>query len=155
MKNLKQDPQKANFIKYIKDLQLEYNQKELQGICFKLKEKNPLDVLGVLDFLKYKIKKWKNNNIFSYLGPLFNRDVVLVVGAPDIEEARAIIIRVYLKELIENKVELESPFIKKGSRFNIEQYLNSDVAENTKIGYPYNPFQELELKNHLDKLLNE
>lgn len=155
MRNLKQGPQNANFFKYIEDLQLEYNQKDLQGIFFKLKEKNPLDVLGVLDFLKYKIKKWRNNNIFSYLGPLFNEDIILIVGASNIEEARVIIIRAYLKEFIEKKIERESLFIKKGNKFNIEQYLDSDVTENTKIGYPYNPVQELELRNHLDKLLNE
>ena len=44
-------------ISYIKDLHTVYDNKEKVGICFKLqRDGNPLDILGVLDFLKYKIK---------------------------------------------------------------------------------------------------
>ena len=61
------------------------------GICFKLqRDGNPLDILGVLDFLKYKIKKWGNTNIFSYRGILFNDDMILVIGSNTIEEAKRI-----------------------------------------------------------------
>ena len=55
-----------------------YEQKAECGIFFKLvPDKSPLEILGVLDFLKDRIKKWGNTNIFSYQGNLLGKVLLL------------------------------------------------------------------------------
>ena len=52
-----------DLITQIKDLYSEYDTKEKVGICFKLqRDKNPLDIIGVLEFLKYKLKLLQLNS---------------------------------------------------------------------------------------------
>ncbi|MFX0140254.1 MAG: hypothetical protein ACFFDN_41825, partial [Candidatus Hodarchaeota archaeon] len=83
-----------------------YEQKAECGIFFKLdEEKSPLEILGVLDFLKDRIKKWGNTNLFSYHGSLFSRNTILVVGARDLEEATSIMIYMFLSNIIDNEYE--------------------------------------------------
>ena len=81
-----------------------YEQKAECGIFFKLNpNKTPLEILGVLDFLKDKMKKWGNTNLFSYHGCLFSEGDVMVVGSRNLEEAISIIIYMYLSNVVDNE----------------------------------------------------
>ena len=71
-------PDTTEYLDSIETLHSQYEKEEKAGVFFKLeKEKNPLDILGVLDFLKFKIKKWGNDNIFSYSGISLRRTLLL------------------------------------------------------------------------------
>ena len=133
-----------------------YNQKEKCGIFFNLNEtRNPLDIIGVLDFLKYKIKKWKRTSIYSYEGILFKRNIILIVGTPNIDEAIEIIIFVYLSKVKEKdpRILIKDTDFDNESAF--EAFLNKEFELNLKEGYPNNPQLEKELKIHLERLLDE
>ncbi|UCC20479.1 MAG: hypothetical protein JSV62_04095 [Promethearchaeota archaeon] len=131
-----------------------YEQKAECGIFFKLHpEKSPLEILGVLDFLKEKIKKWDNTNLFSYHGNLFKKGAVLVVGARNLEEAISIIIYMYLSNIVDNESGFNYLIEKLGSSNDVESYLRCHISENIENGYPDNPDLELELRNHIDDII--
>ncbi|UCD00716.1 MAG: hypothetical protein JSV23_07435 [Promethearchaeota archaeon] len=128
-----------------------YEQKAECGIFFKLnEEKSPLEILGVLDFLKERIKKWGNTNLFSYHGNLFNKNTIIVVGARDLEEATSIMIYMFLSNIVENEYEFNNLIEKLGYSTDIEQFLRDNISENIEKGYPTNSDLEMKLVNHLD-----
>ncbi|MFX1328336.1 MAG: hypothetical protein ACFE91_09340 [Promethearchaeota archaeon] len=128
-----------------------YEQKAQCGIFFKLSQKkSPLEIIGVLDFLKYKIKKWNNTNIFSYKGNLFRENPVLVIGSRDFEEAISIMIYMFLSNIIDNEYEFGNFMEIIGSSVDIEYNLRQDFSKNIEKGYPDDSDLELELKNHLN-----
>ena len=107
MSNNKISSQKDKLISHVKNLHTLYESKEKVGICFKLqRDGNPLDILGVLDFLKYKVKKWGNTNIFSYRGKLFNEDIILVIGSNTLKEAKDIVVFIFLNEIVDKKKDI-------------------------------------------------
>ena len=127
-----------------------YEQKAECGIFFKLNpNKSPLEILGVLDFLKDKMKKWGNTNLFSYHGRLFSEGDVLVVGARNLEEAISIIIYMYLTNIVDNEVGINYLIEKLGSSSDLDE-----ISDYIKIGFPTNPDLEFELVNHLNKIIN-
>ncbi|MFW9881518.1 MAG: hypothetical protein ACFFG0_51290 [Candidatus Thorarchaeota archaeon] len=131
-----------------------YEQKAERGIFFKLNpEKSPLEILGVLDFLKDRIRKWGNTNLFSYHGNLFRKGAVLVVGARDVEEAISIIIYMYLSNIVDNESGFNYLIEKLGSSKDLEDYLRSHVSKNIEYGYPNNPDLERRLRNHIDDII--
>ena len=145
---------KVSLIIQINNLITIYEQKAECGIFFKLnQEKSPLDIIGVLDFLKYKIKKWGNTNLFSYHGDLFNGSTILVVGVRNLEEAISIMIYMFLTNVVDNEYEINNLIEKLGSSNDIEKYLRNDISKNIKKGYPSNSDLEMELKNHLEGLI--
>jgi len=156
MSNNNISPQKDNFIGHIKDLHIIYESKEKVGICFKLqRDGNPLDILGVLDFLKYKIKKWGNTNIFSYRGILFNEDIILVIGSNTIEEAKDIIVFIFLKEILDKKKDNINILDDLDSDNDLEQYLNNEILKNLEKGYPNDLNLEKTIINHIEKLMKD
>lgn len=131
-----------------------YKQKAECGIFFKLYPgKSPLEILGVLDFLKDRIKRWDNTNIFSYHGILFSRGPTLVVGARDLEEAISIIIYMYLSNVVDNDDGISYLIEKLGASSDLEIFLRSQILENIEKGYPANPDLELKLENHLNNII--
>lgn len=145
---------KVQFLKCIENLLMEYEKVEKCGIFFKLeREKDPLEIIGVLEFLKYKIENWGNTNIFSYLGCLFNDSTTLIIGSSDQEEAISIIKYVYLSQVIKTEDQMENLIKKFENCRNLEHFLNEEIAEEIKVGYPSDPELEVKLKNHLKKLL--
>jgi hypothetical protein len=146
---------KVTLIIQINNLITIYEQKAECGIFFKLNQaKSPLDIIGVLDFLKYKIKKWGNTNLFSYHGELFNGSSILVVGARNLEEAISIMIYMFLTNVVDSDIEINNLIDKLGSSNDIEQFLRNDLSKNTKKGYPNDLDLEIELKKHLESLIN-
>ncbi len=132
-----------------------YEQKAECGIFFKLEpEKSPLEIIGVLDFLQDKIKKWGNANIFNYQGNLFRKGSVLVVGARDLEEAISIIIYMYLSNIIDNEQGINSLIKKLGSSNDLEKFLRNQISEKIEKGYSINLDLESKLINHLDNIIN-
>jgi len=145
---------KINLIEQINKLIPTYEKKAECGIFFTLNEdKSPLDIIGVLDFLKYKIKKWGNTNIFSYSGNLFEDNTVLVVGARDIEEAKSIIIYMLLSKILSKNNKIDDFLENQGSYNDLEKFLNTEFTKNTKTGYPVDPILETKLIEHLEKLI--
>ncbi|MFX0037969.1 MAG: hypothetical protein ACFFCY_05580 [Promethearchaeota archaeon] len=133
-----------------------YEQKAECGIFFKLEqEKSPLEILGVLTFLKDRIKKWGNTNFFSYHGNLFSNGEVLVVGARGLEEAISIIIYMLLSNSVDNDNEINKLIELSGSSLDIENYLRNEISSNMEIGYPDNPKMELEIIRHLKSIIHE
>jgi hypothetical protein len=156
MSNNKISSQKDKLISHIKNLHTLYENKEKVGICFKLqRDGNPLDILGVLGFLKYKIKKWGNTNIFSYRGKLFNEDIILVIGSNTIEEAKDIVVFIFLNEIIEKKQDIFSILNDLDSDNNLEQYLNNEILKNLEKGYPNDLNLEKTIINHIEKLMKD
>lgn len=145
---------KTQFLKHIEYLIKKYENEEKSGILFKLeKDKDPLEILGVLDFLKYKLEKWGNTNIFSYLGSLFDKNTILVIGSSKSEEAISIIKHIYLSQVIKNAEQIKNLIGKLDNIFDLEQYLSNEISNKIKVGYPIEPKLEIQLKNHIKKLL--
>ena len=141
-------------IKCIENLLKEYEDEEKCGIFFNLeKGKDPLEIIGVLDFLKYKIENWGNSNIFSYLGRLFNDNTILVIGPGDTGEAKSIIKYVYLSKKIKERDEFDILIDNFENCETLELYLNKEITDKIKIGYPSDPKLEMKLKNHLKTFL--
>ncbi|MFX1380397.1 MAG: hypothetical protein ACFFA4_15030 [Promethearchaeota archaeon] len=154
MSKNKSSSQKIKLKIQINNLIAIYEQKAECGIFFKLEpEKTPLEILGVLEFLKDRIKKWGNSNIFSYKGNLFKRGSVLVVGARNLEEALSIIIYMYLTNVIDNEQAIESLIEKLGSFSDLEEFLRNLISKTIEIGYPNNPDLELKLKDHINNII--
>ena len=131
-----------------------YEQKAECGIFFKLnQEKSPLEILGVLDFLKDRIKKWGNTNLFSYGGTLFSRNTILVVGARDLEEAASIMIYMFLSNVVDNENEINSLIEKIGASSDLEYFIRNQISENIEKGYPNNPDLEAKLVDHLGGII--
>jgi len=144
----------TQIFEHIKNLIDKFEDEEKSGIFFKLeKDKDLLDILGVLDFLKDKIKKWGNSNFFSYIGELFENTNTLVIGSSNREEAISIIKYVYLSQVIKNNDEIQKVEKNLEDINELEVFLNKDISRNIKVGYPTNPKLELDLKNHIKKLL--
>jgi len=130
-----------------------YEQKAECGIFFKLNpEKSPLEILGVLDFLKDRIKRWGNTNLFSYHGSLFSRGDVLIVGARHLEEAISIIIYIYLSKLVDNEDGINYLIEKLGSN-ELEMFLRNQISDNIEEGYSKNPDLESKLRDHIDEII--
>jgi len=130
-----------------------YEQKAECGIFFKLNpEKSPLEILGVLNFLKDRIKKWGNTNLFSYHGDLFSRGAVLVVGARNLEEAISIIIYMYLSNVVDNEDGINYLIEKLGSN-ELEMFLKRQISDNIEEGYSINPDLESKLRDHIDEII--
>jgi len=114
-----------------------------------------MDIIGVLDFLKFKIQHWGNNNIYSYEGRLFNHNIIIVIGSNSIKEAINITIFVYLSRLTEK----DPVLMKSTPDFEIiselEKYLKDELEKNIKKGYPNNSQLEHELQHHLKKLIEK
>ncbi|MFX1586720.1 MAG: hypothetical protein ACFFC1_01090 [Promethearchaeota archaeon] len=158
MSNNRNSSPKDMLIGHLKDLHNVYDNKDKVGICFKLqRDGNPLDILGVLDFLKYKIKKWRNTNIFSYRGKLFNDDIILVIGSNTIEEAKDIVVFIFLNDVLVKKKDISKIRILDDwdSDKDLEQNLINEILKNLKKGYPYDPNLESEISNHIEKLMKE
>lgn len=154
MSNNKTHSLQENYFRKIKSLLSEYEAKEKGGICFKHhRDKNPLDIIGVLDLLKYKIKKWGNTNIFTYQGRFFDDNTILVIGSNNIEEAKNIIIYVFLNEILNNREELFNKLREFSSNVNLERYLDETIFKDLVKGYPNDLNLESKLKNHLENLL--
>ncbi|MFX1364105.1 MAG: hypothetical protein ACFFCE_15140 [Promethearchaeota archaeon] len=131
-----------------------YEQKAECGIFFKLNpDKSPLEILGVLNFLQDKIKKWGNTNIFSYHGSLFDGDYALIVGSRNLEEAISIIIYMYLSRITDTNYEDDIFLQKLETSIDLELFLRNHVSEHIEKGYPVNQSLESELSTHLDKLI--
>jgi len=130
-----------------------YEQKAECGIFFKLNpKKSPLEILGVLNFLKDRIKKWGNTNLFSYHGDLFSRGAVLVVGARNLEEAISIIIYMYLSNVVDNEDGINYLIEKLGSN-ELEMFLKRQISDNIEEGYSINPDLESKLRDHIDEII--
>jgi hypothetical protein len=125
-----------------------------QGIVFKInKEKNPTEIIGVLDFLKYKIEKWNNTNIFSYSGNLFGEETVIVIGAVNLKDSVNMITYIFLKEFLANNLQINFSETKLRNSKDIELYLNNEFSDNTKEGLPNYPNLEIEIRKHLEMIL--
>jgi len=145
---------KGQLLKCIENLLKEFEQEEKCGIFFKLENgKDPSEIFGVLDFLKYKIENWGNSNIFSYLGRLFNDNTILVVGAGNTGEAISIIKYVYLSKKIKERDEFDILINNFENCETLELYLNKEITDKIKMGYPSDPKLEMKLKNHLKTFL--
>jgi hypothetical protein len=143
--------------KWIENFQLlreKFENKSKQGIVFKIyKEKTPSEIIGVLNFLKYKIQKWKNTNIFSYSGDLFEGETIIVVGGNNIDDSIYMIIFVFLNEVLEKKIPMPISKIKIRNLRNIELFLIEELSSKIKVGLPAYPNLENEIKNHLERIL--
>lgn len=143
-----------NLIEQINELIIDYEKKAECGIFFTLnEEKSPLDIIGVLDFLKYKIKKWGNTNIFTYIGSLFKNNTVLVVGARDIEEAKNIMIYMLLTNILSKNNNIDDFLKNQGFYDDLKRFLSTEFTKNIKTGYPTDPILETKLIEHLENLI--
>ncbi len=156
MSKKKNSPLRVKLTMQINNLITIYEQKAECGIFFKLEpDKSPLEILGVLDFLKDRIKKWGNTNLFSYHGNLFRKGHVLVVGARHLEEAISIIIYMYLSNIVDNEYGINSLIEKLGSSSDLEEFLRNQISKNTNKGYPSNPDLELRLFDHIKDIIDD
>ncbi|TFG17354.1 MAG: hypothetical protein EU531_03605 [Promethearchaeota archaeon] len=112
-----------------------------------------MDIIGVLDFLKFKIQSWGNTNVYSYEGRLFNNNIIMVIGSNSIEEVMDIVIFVYLSRLAEKDPKLlrNTPDFENSNE--LETFLKEEIEKNIKKGYPHNHKLEQDLKHHLESLL--
>jgi len=145
----------VQLIKCIENLLKEYEDEEKCGIFFNLeKGKDPLEIIGVLDFLKYKIENWGNSNIFSYLGQLFNDNTILVIGSTNTGEAKSIIKYVYLTQMLKKREGIENLISKFENCKTLEHYLDNEITDKIKLGYPADHELEKKIKNHLKTILS-
>lgn len=148
--------EKIEIIEALNDLLLKYRELTENGVVFKLKKgKSPLDLLGVLDFLKDKIQRWGNDEIFTYCADLFDDFNVITIGAENIEKAKELIISVFLTDLIKSEDEGVLDVIFKNVKiFNeFEEWLKIEISNGISNGYPPDPEKAKELKKHLEAIL--
>ncbi|MFW9901555.1 MAG: hypothetical protein ACFFDY_09715 [Candidatus Thorarchaeota archaeon] len=132
-----------------------YEQKAECGIFFKLEpEKSPLEILGVLNFLKDRIKKWGNRNLFSYHGSLFTKGAVLIIGARNLEEAISIIIYMYLSNVVKNENGINYLIEKLGLN-ELEIFLRNEILDNIEEGYSVDPDLVSKLRDHIDEIIKD
>lgn len=148
---------KAQLLLFAQNLVNKYEKEDKCGILFKLeKNKDPIEIFGVLDFLKFKLEKWGNTNVFSYLGGLFKESTILIIGANNSNEATNIIKHVYLSQVIKNNEIIDQLYdiTEKFENVNdFETFLNKEISTNLKIGCPTEQKLEIQLKNHFKNLL--
>lgn len=147
---------KSEIIEALNDLLLKYRELTENGVVFKLKKgKSPLDLLGVLDFLKDKIQRWGNNDMFAYCDNLFEGFNIITIGAENIEKAKELIISVFLSDLIKNEDEGGLDVIFKNvNTFNeFEEWLKIEISKGISNGYLPDPEKAKELKKHLETIL--
>jgi len=150
--------EKNEIIEALNDLLLKYRELTENGVVFKLKKgKSPLDLLGVLDFLKDKVQRWGNDAIFTYSANLFEDFNIITIGAENIEKAKELIISVFLTDIIKNEDEGELDIIFKNvNSFNeFEEWLKNEISKGISNGYPPDPEKAIELKKHLESILKE
>jgi len=150
--------EKSEIIEALNDLLLKYRELTENGVVFKLKKgKSPLELLGVLDFLKDKIQRWGNNDIFTYCANLFDDFNLIIIGAENIEKAKELITSVFLSDLVKNKDEggLEVIFKNVNSFNEFEEWLENEISKGISDGYPPNPEEAKELKKYLETILKE
>ncbi|GAI70121.1 unnamed protein product [marine sediment metagenome] len=150
--------EKSEIIEALNDLLLKYRELTENGVVFKLKkDKSPLELLGVLDFLKDKIKRWGNDDIFTYCANLFEDFNIITIGAENIEKAKELIISVFLSDLIKNEDEGGLDIIFKNVKtFNqFEEWLKIEISKGISNDYPPDPEKAKELKKHLETILKE
>lgn len=148
--------EKSEIIEALNDLILKYRELTENGVVFKLKkDKSPLELLGVLDFLKDKIQKWGKNEIFTYSANLFEDFNIITIRAENIEKAKELIISVFLSDLIKNEDEGGLDVIFKNvNTFNeFEEWLQNEISKGISNGYPPDPEKAKELKKHLETIL--
>ena len=145
-------PSNTKFLENVENLLSKYEIEEKCGILFKLERgKDPLEILGVLDFLKYKIENWGNTNIFSLKGSLFDKDTILVIGSNNPQEAISIIKYIYLSQIMKSKEDIEN--LSDMTTDELDFFLSEEISNNLKIGYPSQPKIEEQLTNHLKNIL--
>ena len=150
--------EKSDIIEALNDLLLKYRELTENGVVFKLKkEKSPLELLGVLDFLKDKIQRWGNDEIFTYCANLFEDFNIITIGAKNIEKAKELIVSVFLSDLIKNEDEggLDIIFKNVNTFSDFEEWLQNEISKGISDGYPPDPEKAKELKNHLETILKE
>ncbi len=150
--------EKSEIIEALNDLILKYRELTGNGVVFKLKkEKSPLELLGVLDFLKDKIQRWGNDGIFTCCANLFEDFNIITIGAENIEKAKELIVSVFLSDLIKNEDEGGLDVIFKNvNTFNeFEEWLQNEISKGISNGYPPDPEKAKELKKHLETILKE
>ena len=150
--------EKSEIIEALNNLLLKYRELTENGVVFKLKkEKSPLELLGVLDFLKDKIQRWGNDEIFTYCANLFEAFNVITIGAENIEKAKELIISVFLTDLIKDEDEggLDIIFKNVNSFNEFEEWLKNEISKGISNGYPPDPEKAIELKKHLESILKE
>ncbi|MFX0059036.1 MAG: hypothetical protein ACFE85_07125 [Candidatus Hodarchaeota archaeon] len=151
----KVNPKDNELTTKIKFLRLKFENISEQGIVFKInKEKKPTEIIGVLNFLKYKIERWNNTNIFSYSGNLFGGDTIIVIGANSLEDSINMMIYVFLTEFLQNKLQIYFYDSKLKNSEDLENYLIKEFFSSTKKGLPAYPNLEIEIKSHLEEILN-
>ncbi|MHA2392800.1 MAG: hypothetical protein ACXAEX_12710 [Promethearchaeota archaeon] len=148
---------KAQLLVFAENLVDKYEIEDKCGILFKLeKNKDPIEIFGVLDFLKFKLEKWGNTNVFSYLGGLFKKNTILIIGANNAKEATSIVKYVYLSQVIKRDDTIDQllGLIEKLENIDdFEDFLNKEISNNLKMGCPNEPKLEIQLRDHLNKLL--
>ena len=150
--------EKSDIIEALNDLLLKYRELTENGVVFKIKkEKSPLELLGVVNFLKDKIQRWGNDEIFTYCGNIFEDFNIITIGAENIEKAKELIVSVFLTDLIKNEDEGGFDVIFKNVNiFNeFEEWLKNEISKGISIGYPPDPEKAKELKKHLETILKE
>jgi hypothetical protein len=148
--------EKIEIIEALNDLLLKYRELTENGIVFKLKKgKSPLDLLGVLDFLKDKIQRWGNDEIFTYCADLFDDFNVITIGAENIEKSKDLMISVFLSDLIKSEDESKLDVIFKNVAIinEFEEWLKIEISKGISNGYPPDPEKAKELKKHLEAIL--
>jgi hypothetical protein len=150
--------EKIEIIEALKDLLMKYRELTENGVVFKLeKGKSPLELLGVLDFLKDKIQRWGNDEIFTYSANLFKNFNIITIGAENIEKAEELIISVFLTDLIKDEDEggLEVIFKNVNIFSEFEEWLQIEISKGLSNGYPPDPKKAKELKKHIETILKE
>lgn len=138
----------------IKRLKLKFENISEQGIVFKInKEKDPSEIIGVLNFLKYKIEEWNNTDIFSYSGNLFGGETIIVVGASKLEDSINMMIYVFLSEVLKNRIQFDLSEAKLNYSEDLEICLFNELSGNIRKGLPTYPKLEILIKEHLEKIL--
>jgi len=138
----------------IKRLKLKFENISEQGIVFKInKEKDPSEIIGVLNFLKYKIEEWNNTDIFSYSGNLFGGETIIVVGASKLEDSINMMIYVFLSEVLKNRIQFDLSEAKLNYSEDLEICLINELSGNIRKGLPAYPKLEILIKEHLEKIL--
>lgn len=136
----------------VRNLIQKYRQKTTCGIVFKINDKEyPLELIKVLNLIRDKIQRWGSSTIFTYIGNLFEKNKIVIIGAESQIHAVDLVMSVYLTEILKLNQINDKLF----DSHNFEDSIKDNINSNIVIGYPYNEEIENKIKHHILKILAE
>lgn len=108
--------------------------KNLCGSIFEWNNKNISLIGDYFEGMKHTVIKCDNASVYSYYGPYFGKDNVLVIGSKDRDDAIDILMQDFLSDIDPEWIDRLRATI--GPKGDLESYLKTTFSKNLESGFP-------------------